>query len=236
MNSSEPISLLDLSLILIPLISVKIIRSFWGLKIKQSLIATIRMITQLLLVGFALEGLFTNNDIFINIFVLLIMLISASLIALRSSQHRNKRDMLFALGSIALGGIPILVLVVSFILKEKISQSPSVVIPIAGMIFSAGMNALSVGYERFENDLKLGEHAEKAATVAFEAAMIPMTNTFLAVGLVSLPGMMTGQILSGTPPLIAVRYQIVVMAMTYSSAALSTAAFLKLKVRWLRSA
>ncbi|HKJ53899.1 MAG TPA: ABC transporter permease, partial [Gammaproteobacteria bacterium] len=66
----------------------------------------------------------------------------------------------------------------------------------------------------------------RARNSAFQAAMIPVTNSLLAVGLVSLPGMMTGQILAGTSPLIAARYQIIVMCMIFSSAGISAALFL----------
>jgi putative ABC transport system permease protein len=58
--------------------------------------------------------------------------------------------------------------------------------------------------------------------------MIPVFNALLAVGIVSLPGMMTGQILSGVSPLIAARYQIMVMCMIFASAGISTAVFLAL--------
>jgi putative ABC transport system permease protein len=64
--------------------------------------------------------------------------------------------------------------------------------------------------------------------MALKAALIPITNSLFAVGLVFLPGLMTGQILSGVPPLIAARYQIMVMCMTFSSAGLSSACFLML--------
>jgi putative ABC transport system permease protein len=64
------------------------------------------------------------------------------------------------------------------------------------------------------------------AGMIYANAMIPQINIFLAVGLVSLPGMMTGQILSGVSPLIAARYQIVVMAMVLGSAGISTILFL----------
>ncbi len=67
---------------------------------------------------------------------------------------------------------------------------------------------------------------EAARGIAFRAALIPITNSLFAVGLVSLPGMMTGQILSGVSPLIAVRYQIMVMCMLFGSAGISTACFL----------
>jgi len=63
---------------------------------------------------------------------------------------------------------------------------------------------------------------------AYRAAMIPVINSLFAVGLVSLPGMMTGQILSGVSPLTAARYQIMVMCMIFASAGISTAIFLAL--------
>ena len=66
---------------------------------------------------------------------------------------------------------------------------------------------------------------------AFTAALIPITNTLFAVGLVSLPGMMTGQILSGVSPLLAVRYQIIVMCMVFGSAGISSACYLSLKMK-----
>jgi putative ABC transport system permease protein len=65
-----------------------------------------------------------------------------------------------------------------------------------------------------------------ARGIALRAALIPITNSLFAVGLVSLPGMMTGQILSGISPLIAVRYQIMVMCMIFSAVGISTAIFL----------
>jgi putative ABC transport system permease protein len=66
----------------------------------------------------------------------------------------------------------------------------------------------------------------KARGIAMRAALIPITNSLFAVGLVSLPGMMTGQILSGISPIIAIRYQIMVMCMIFSAVGLSSAIFL----------
>jgi putative ABC transport system permease protein len=73
-----------------------------------------------------------------------------------------------------------------------------------------------------------GAQWKEARVTAFQAAMIPVINALFAVGLVSLPGMMTGQILSGVSPLVAARYQIMVMCMIFSSAGISTAIFLSL--------
>jgi putative ABC transport system permease protein len=88
------------------------------------------------------------------------------------------------------------------------------------------MNSISLSGERLEAEIKLGVPYEQAKKVALRAALIPITNMLLAVGLVSLPGMMTGQILSGVSPLIAVRYQIMVMCMIFGSSGISAAVFI----------
>ena len=99
-------------------------------------------------------------------------------------------------------------------------------VPIAGMIFANAMNTVSLAAERFESECNRGLSYLPARNMAMDAALIPQINALLAVGLVSLPGMMTGQILSGVEPLIAVKYQIVVMCMIFSSAGLSAAGYL----------
>ena len=96
----------------------------------------------------------------------------------------------------------------------------------AGKIFSNSMNSVSLAGERLYAELGHHNDYPLARNTAFQAAMIPLTNSLLAVGLVSLPGMMTGQILAGTSPLIAARYQIIVMCMVFSSAGISAALFL----------
>jgi putative ABC transport system permease protein len=83
--------------------------------------------------------------------------------------------------------------------------------------------------ERFEKELIRNDSFEKSKAIAFKSAMIPQINSFLAVGLVTLPGMMTGQILSGIDPLIAVRYQIMIMSTILSSAGLSMMIYFALK-------
>lgn len=100
------------------------------------------------------------------------------------------------------------------------------IVPLAGMIFAASMNSISLATERLEADLDRGDAFDEARGAAFKAALIPITNSLFAVGLVSLPGMMTGQILSGTSPLIAARYQMMVMCMMFAAAGLSAAVYL----------
>jgi putative ABC transport system permease protein len=111
-------------------------------------------------------------------------------------------------------------LIINFILDLEDFYEPRYVIPIAGMIISNSMNVLSLAIERFEKELKTLSF-EEARNNSFKSALIPQINSLLAVGLVSHPGMMTGQILSGIDPLVAVRYQIMIMATILSSAGLS---------------
>jgi putative ABC transport system permease protein len=106
---------------------------------------------------------------------------------------------------------------------------PRYVIPIAGMIFANSMNVISLAIERFEKELSRNEKFKKAREISFKASMIPQINSLLAVGLVALPGMMTGQILSGVDPLIAVRYQIMIMIMAISSGGMATIFYYILK-------
>ena len=105
---------------------------------------------------------------------------------------------------------------------------PRFVVPLAGMIFANAMNTVSLAAERFEAERARGVEVATSRRVALDAALIPQVNALLAVGLVSLPGMMTGQILSGIEPLVAVRYQIMVMCMTFGSAGLAAAVYLVL--------
>ena len=94
------------------------------------------------------------------------------------------------------------------------------------MIFANGMNTISVAGERFEAELDGGANYVDARATALRAGLIPITNSLFAVGLVAIPGLMTGQILSGVSPLVAARYQIMVMCMVYGSAGISAAIFL----------
>ena len=100
------------------------------------------------------------------------------------------------------------------------------------MIIANSMNILSLTIERFEKSLQKNENFEESRKISFKSAMIPQINSLFAVGLVSLPGMMTGQILSGIDPLVAVRYQIMIMSTILSSAGLSLIIYFTLNKRF----
>ena len=125
-----------------------------------------------------------------------------------------------------IGGVSTLFLVTVLVLDVTPWFSPRHVIPLGGMIFAGSMNAVSLAAERYAAERHSGRLNRDARQQALEAALIPMINSLFAVGLVSLPGMMTGQILSGTSPLVAARYQIVVMCMLLGASGISAAVYL----------
>jgi putative ABC transport system permease protein len=135
--------------------------------------------------------------------------------------------------SIGVPGLILLGLVTQFVLKMQKWFEPSLVVPIAGMIFANSMNTLSLAAERFESEFNRGEDYINARRVALDASLIPQINSLFAVGLVALPGMMTGQILSGVDPIIAVRYQIMVMWMIFGSGGLAAVLYLILRISYV---
>ena len=94
------------------------------------------------------------------------------------------------------------------------------------MIFANSMTSVSLAVERMNAEMSRDVPYHEARRIALQSSLIPVINSLFAVGLVSLPGMMTGQILSGVSPLIAARYQIVVMCMILGSSGITTACFL----------
>ena len=220
------ITLFDIAVAFIPVLVTLVIIFYWSNSIKHAGLAILRMLIQLLLIGYALEFIFGANNQWIIIAVLCFMLTAASWIALGSMPVPRSSLLAYSLAAIAVGGIFNLVLITQGVLHADPWYQPAVMIPLAGMIFSNSMNSVSLAGERLFSELGHHEDYARARNIAFQAAMIPITNSLLAVGLVSLPGMMTGQILAGASPLIAARYQIIVMCMIFSSAGISTAIFL----------
>ena len=220
------LTLVDLAVGFIPVLVTLAIIYYWSDNLRQATVAILRMLLQLLLIGYALEFIFGTNNQWVIVAVLAFMLAAASWIALGSLPIRRSTLLLHSFTAIAIGGIFNLVLVTQGVLHVTPWYQPAAMIPLAGMIFSNSMNCVSLAGERLFSDLELHGDYARARNAGFQAALIPITNSLLAVGLVSLPGMMTGQILAGTSPLIAARYQIMVMCMIFGSAGISTALFL----------
>lgn len=227
-KSIQIIPLLNLALAFIPVVIVLIILWNWKMKYLNSLYAVFRMLIQLLLIGYFLAYIFEADNSIIVLAVLMVMLLSSSIIALRTIQLPKKQVYLKSFSAIAISGGLILILITQGVLQLQPWYLPSYMIPLAGMIFANAMNSVSIAGERFAAEMNRDFDFVKARNIALKASLIPITNSLFAVGLVSLPGMMTGQILSGVSPFIAARYQIMVMCMVYGSAGISSAIFLSM--------
>jgi putative ABC transport system permease protein len=225
-NSVQIIPFTNLVLAFIPAIVVVVIVWRWGIGYKRSIYALARMLIQLLLIGYFLVFIFKSDSSLIVIGVLAVMLFVSSWIALHTRRIPRRQLYLKSFCSISLGGGIILVLITQGVLNLSPWYLPSYVIPLAGMIFANAMNSVSLAVERLEAEIDRDVPYEQARIIALRTSLIPITNSLLAVGLVSLPGMMTGQILSGVSPFIAARYQIMVMCMIFGSAGISAAFFL----------
>lgn len=222
------ISLSDLALGFIPVLITFWIIFKWSLSLKKALNSVFRMLLQLLLIGYVLNFIFNSNSAYLVTLVLSLMLFAASWISMNSLNQPTRLMFLYSLASIFIGGVFTLVITTQGVLHLQPWYDPKVIIPIAGMIFSNSMNTVSIAAERFYSEQKHSNDYISCRDAAYQAALIPILNSLLAVGLVSLPGMMTGQILSGVSPLIAARYQIMVMLMITGSSGISAALFLML--------
>ena len=230
MNSTVPaISSGGLALAFLPAVVVIGIMWRWRSQAPTAVYATARMLIQLLLIGYVLIYIFETDDWQQIAAVLAIMLSASAWIAIRPLTTRSLRAYWQALLAIALGGVLTLGLITHFVIGVDPWFSPRFVVPLAGMTFASSMNAVSLAAERFESETSRGGTYLDARRQAFQAALIPIVNSLFAVGLVALPGMMTGQILSGVSPLIAAKYQIVVMTMLFGSTGISAACFLGLQ-------
>jgi len=222
----QNIELMNLAIAFVPAVLVIAMLQHWSLGAGNSVYAFARMLGQLLLVGYVLTFLFASEEAWVLLGVLAVMVLAASWISLRSIAGHRRQLYGQVLLAIALGGGAVLLLVIVGVLELNPWHEPRVVIPLAGMIFAGAMNAVSLAAERLHAELKRGVDYVEARNSSCQAALIPVINGLFAVGLVSLPGMMTGQILSGVSPLVAARYQIMVMCMLFGASGLSVGLFL----------
>ncbi len=228
-NGVQLISWFGLALAMVPTAVVIAIMWRWSAGTGTALYATVRMLLQLLLIGYVLVYIFETREPLVVIGILVVMLVISSWIAIRPIPGKSWRLYRHSLIAVSLSGVLTLVLVTQWVIGVEPWFSPRYQIPLAGMIFAGAMNTVSLAAERVYAETRRGVSYVEARREAFTAAMIPMVNSLFAVGLVSLPGMMTGQILSGVSPLVAAKYQIVVMSMLFGVTGMSAAIFLGLE-------
>lgn len=203
---------------------------------RQMLWASVRMVFQLLAVGYLLHIVFAVKSPLPVIAILLVM--GAFTLQVVGSRIKRKMPHFYQVmgTSIFIGCGGVTFLFCSLVVKYSPWYDPRYLIPLAGMIIGNSMNGASLAAERLaaemrerkeeiETALSLGasgrQASEPAVRNAFRAALMPTINTMAAMGIVSLPGMMTGQILSGTEPMVAVRYQIAIMCAITGSVAIT---------------
>jgi UDP-glucose/iron transport system permease protein len=235
-NPVITLSLPQLALAFVPVAITLVILFRWSFGTGNALYALARMLLQLLLIGYVLAWIFGAHSGWLILLVLSIMLLASSWIAMGTVKEHRHRLLKASLVAITVGGGLTLVLITQVVLQMEPWYLPRYMIPLAGMVFANAMTAVSLAAERLFAELGHGLSWERARLIAYQAAMIPVINSLFAVGLVSLPGMMTGQILSGVSPLIAARYQIMVMCMIFAASGISTAIFLALCKQRLVSA
>lgn len=227
----DTISLIIASiLILIPIfISYK---EHLGLE-KEIIVSISRAIVQLLVVGYILDLIFELKNPICTIILVLIMMINAA-INTRKRGQGIKNVVSISFVSMAVGTIITMTILV---LSGAIKFVPNEIIPVAGMVISNSMVAIGLSYRNLNNNFKnkreevevklsLGADIKEASKEilrdSIKIAIIPTIDSAKTLGIVSLPGMMTGLILGGTSPLIAIKFQIMVTFMILSSSSIST--------------
>jgi putative ABC transport system permease protein len=206
----------------------------------------LRMFVQLLVVGYVLHLIFALETP-LPVLLILIVMIGFAVQTIGARVKTKMPHFYRVVGTAILfgcGGMTFFFC--SLVIGLEPWYDPRYLIPLAGMIIGNSMTGASLAVERLaaefrerrdeiETGLCLGGSiqtvSETAVSSAFRAALIPSVNAMAAMGLVFLPGMMTGQILSGTEPLIAVKYQIAIMCVITGSVSLTTFFILKLGYR-----
>jgi len=223
------LSAFDLSLAALLVVLLAILGLILQLGVtRQLLVAGLRTTVQLLLIGFILKTLFENTNLWYMAAIAGLMLLLAGREVMARQTHPYKGTWGFAMGTTAMfmSTFTVTLIALTVIINTDPWYTPQYAIPLLGMMLGNTMTGIALGLERLtqaarekrnqiEAQLMLGHSSTQAITAirreSMRYGMIPIINSMAAAGIVSLPGMMTGQILSGTPPLEAVKYQILIM-------------------------
>ena len=226
MKGIAQLSVIQFSLIYLLLIIVLFIMK--KSKINQTrllLVASIRMSLQLVLVGYLLQYIFANPKPFYTIIFLVVMILFSINRVLKGRTDLNRNFKISIAASLTFSGLFVLIFFVTVIVNKSVFN-PQYTIPLAGMIIGNAMTGISIGIKTFMDSIQkdtpkintlinLGVHPRDIlkpfVNNALETALIPTINSMLGMGIIFLPGMMTGQILSGTMPTTAIMYQIAIM-------------------------
>jgi putative ABC transport system permease protein len=233
-----PIGLVQLAVGLVFILAAGITSLLHALRLERDLlVGTIRTFAQLFLLGYVLKFIFNleNAALVLSVFVFMIFFAAWEI----RSRVKEKQVAFFLplFVSMAINYVIVSYVVTAVLVNVKPWWKPQYFIPLAGMVIGNSMNAIAIALERLLGELRtrrleveallcLGADYKEASKDMFRnamrAGMIPSINSMMAVGVVFIPGMMTGQILAGADPLQAIRYQIIVMIMLVGSAAIGS--------------
>jgi putative ABC transport system permease protein len=211
------------------------------------LVAALRCTLQLLAVGFVLGEVFALRNLLAILGVLAVMLVVAAWTV--GSRIRQRGPWLrLQVGVALLAGTTLSLLVgAQGALGVEPWYEPRYLIPLFGMLLGNSLNAATLGVDRLDAELRnrraqvetlltLGATWRQASVemtrASLTAALLPAVNAMAVAGVVALPGMMTGQILSGTPPMVAVRYQILIWFLIVGTAVTAATILVHLRLRW----
>lgn len=238
----EYIYLLYFLILIIPTFII-IIKINSGDFFKKSIIAFVRMVVQLLFLGIYLNYIFKLNNTYINALYLLFMIGISTHSVIESTFLRDKKIILIVFISVFCPFIGALYIFEGLVLKLENIFDAMYLIPISGMILGNTLNSIILVLNDFINSLKkskdeyifyitMGASKHEALKPYIESCMLtalkPKIANMATIGLVSIPGMMTGQILGGNGPMIAIKYQIAIMISIFSMSVISTYVLLHL--------
>lgn len=227
--TSDVISLTAIDLGLASLLVLALAAFTWKQGVSRSLlISAVRMVLQLLLIGLVLNTLFDLAAWYWVLLMATVMLLFAGREVTARQKRRFKGFWGMSIGALSLmvTTFAITTFALTTVVQPEPWYTPQYAIPLLGMILGNSMNAVALAVNNIttsawqqrheiEARLMLGQSAEKAITKvrteSLHTGLIPIINAMAASGIVSLPGMMTGQILAGSPPIEAVKYQILIM-------------------------
>ncbi|NLH51076.1 MAG: iron export ABC transporter permease subunit FetB [Myxococcales bacterium] len=231
------ITYLDLLFCALMMLIPYLVSRFLSLALETDLlVGTVRVFLQLWLVGYILHWVFSLQSALPVFAVLVVMTVIAGYNAAKRADMPRVRVIVMATGVIGLAAVVLSAYVFYLILGISPYYNPAYVIPIMGMALNGAMNAVSVGAravhtgmrdgrERIEAALSIGATSWQASGAivrqALKQAMVPTINGLMTAGIVQLPGMMTGQIISGVSPLLAIRYQVVIFYLLTSVTAIA---------------
>lgn len=237
MNSGVvPISDFQLAISVILIIIAGAISASLKLGLLKSLVwGTVRTFIQLTLIGYVLKYLFAANNLWLISAMIIVMCLVASKASVKRTPNVPDYPLSLAFWSLFASTVLVGIIVVRVIISPEPWYSARIVIPIFGMILGNSMTGIALSLDRLYGEayarageiealLAFGaspwEAARGCVKEAIRSGMTPTINSLMVVGIVSLPGMMTGQILGGADPHEAVRYQIVVMLMISAAVAI----------------